>query len=66
MLSARAQYEWQVERKIKKINTSLEKSINNQRLSILQWETLLSAISNQINNLPLAVGDVTSDFECFD
>jgi len=55
-----------VERKIREINTSIEKSINNQRLSILQWETLTSVISNQINNLPLAVGNVTGDFECLD
>ena len=55
-----------VERKIREINASLEKSINNQRLSILQWETLVSVISNQINNLPIAVGDVIGDFECID
>ena len=55
-----------VERKIKEINKSIEKSINNQRLSILQWETLSSAIANQINNLPLAIGDVTGDLECLD
>ena len=55
-----------VERKIKEINRSLEKSVNNQRLSILQWETLSSPIANQINNLPLAIGDVTGDMECLD
>ena len=55
-----------VERKIQEINHSIEKSLNNQRLSILQWETLTASIANQINNLPLAIGDVTGDFECLD
>ncbi|XP_066924397.1 uncharacterized protein [Clytia hemisphaerica] len=47
-----------VERKIREINSSIEKSVHNQRLSILQWETLSSSIGNQINNLPLAVGNM--------
>ena len=55
-----------VERKIQEVNNSIEKSLNNQRLSILQWETLSASIANQINNLPLAIGDVTGDFECLD
>lgn len=49
-----------VERKIKHINLSLEKTFNNQRLSILQWETLTATIANTCNNLPLAVGNVTA------
>ena len=48
-----------VERKIKHINLSLEKTFNNQRISILQWETLAATIANTCNNLPLAVGNVT-------
>ena len=48
-----------VERKIREINSSIEKNLQNHRLSILQWETLAASIANQINNLPLAVGDVT-------
>ena len=55
-----------VERKIREINASISKTLNNQRLSILQWETLGAAIANQINNLPLAIGDVIGDFECLD
>ena len=55
-----------VERKIREINQSIEKSIQNHRLSILQWETLSSSIANQINNLPIAVGDITADLECLD
>ena len=55
-----------VERKIKEIKSSLEKSISNERLSILQWETVSSEIANGINNLPLAIGNVTTDFETLD
>ena len=55
-----------VERKIREINNSIEKSVHNHRLSILQWETLSSSIANQINNLPLAIGNIVGDFECLD
>ena len=55
-----------VERKIRESNNSLKKSAYNYRLSILQWETLSSSIANQINNLPLAIGNVVGDFECLD
>ena len=47
-----------VERKIKEINASLQKTVHNERLSILQWETICSVISNSINDLPLAIGNV--------
>ena len=55
-----------VERKIREINLSIEKSAANHRLSMIQWETLSSSISNQINNLPIAIGDVVGDLECLD
>ena len=55
-----------VERKIKEVKISLEKSIQNERLSILQWETLVAEIGNTINDLPLALGNVVSDFENMD
>lgn len=55
-----------VERKIREINSSIEKNLHHHRLSLLQWETLASSIANQINNLPLAIGDITGDFECLD
>jgi len=54
-----------VERKIKDINASLEKTIQNERLSLLQWETITALISNTINNLPLAVRSI-AEFECMD
>ena len=55
-----------VERKIKEIKISIEKNVQIERLSILQWETLGSEISNTINDLPLAIGNVVSEFEAMD
>ncbi|XP_066933238.1 uncharacterized protein [Clytia hemisphaerica] len=48
-----------VERKIREVNLSIEKIAHNERLSILQWETLGSIIANSINDLPLLVGNIT-------
>ena len=50
-----------VERKIREIKLSIEKTLHNERLSILQWETVCAEISNSINNLPL-----TSDLDSMD
>ena len=47
-----------VERKIKEVNESLDRSLKNDRLSILQWETLSAVIANTINDLPIAMGNV--------
>ena len=55
-----------VERKIRHIKECIEKSMQNERLSMLQWETLVSQIANSINDLPLAVGSVISDLENMD
>ena len=55
-----------VERKIEEVNASLDKSIHNERLSLLQLETLSAVTSNCINDLPLALENVTSVFECMD
>ena len=55
-----------VERKIKQVKESIEKSNSKERLSILQWETLGSESANCINDLPLAIGDVKSDLENID
>ena len=55
-----------VERRIKEVKISIEKSMNKDRLSIIQWETLASIIANSINNLPLAIGSITSDLENLD
>ena len=44
----------------------MNRRIQNERLSILQWETLVAQISNSINDLPLALGNVVSEFETMD
>ena len=55
-----------VERKIREVRRSLEKSLNNRRLTIMQWETITAEIANNINNLPLALGNIVSDYETMD
>ena len=55
-----------VERKIQTIKQSIEKELNNQRLSLIQWETLGSQIANSINNLPLGLGNKVADLEDLD
>ena len=59
-------YNGKVERRIKHVKESLEKTISNQRLSLLQWETIAAEVSNAINNLPSALGNIVSDFENMD
>ena len=59
-------YNGKVERRIKHVKESLEKTISNQRLSVLQWETISAELSNAINDLPLALGNIVSDFENMD
>lgn len=55
-----------VERMIKEVNVSISKIASNERLSLMQWETIGAKIANSINNLPLALGSITSDFEKLD
>ena len=55
-----------VERKIREIKKSIEKSLSNQRLSILQWETFASRAANSMNDLPLAVRDYDGDLQSID
>ena len=45
----------EVERRIRHIRESLDKSCQNERLSILQWETTSSEIAIAKNDLPLAL-----------
>ena len=52
-----------VERKIREIKGSITKRLENERISLLQWETLVSEIANTINDLQLATGNITSQFE---
>ena len=55
-----------VERKILEIRKSLEREVQNERLSLLQWETLCAEISNRINDLPIALGNIKSNYESMD
>ena len=55
-----------VERKIQSIKLSIEKELSNERLSLMQWETLGSQIANSINNLPLGLGNKVADLENLD
>ena len=56
-----------VERKVREVRKSISKSFMNKRLSIIQWETLASSVSNTINNMPLALGNSSkSNVEALD
>ena len=59
-------YNGKVECRIRHIKESLKKTISNQRLSVLQWETVSAEVSNAIIDLPLALGNIVSDFENVD
>ena len=52
-----------VERKIRHIKESIEKTVINKRLLVLQWETLIAEISNSTKDLPLAIGNIAGDLE---
>ena len=56
-----------VERKIREIKKSIMKTVSNERLDVLEWETLAASIANTINNMPLALGSsVTPSTEFID
>eukprot|EP00794_Sanderia_malayensis_P019735 gene19735-biopygen14570 len=55
-----------VERKIKSVRSSLEKNLHLHPLSIIQWGTMASITGNSINNMPLAVNNITADVEMAD
>ena len=56
-----------VERKIREIRKSMTKTMNNLRLSLMQWETLAATVANSLNNMPLALGDFShSNLEFMD
>ena len=52
-----------VERRIREVRKSIEQSVQNERLSVIQWETLAAEIANTINDQPLTLGNVVDDFE---
>ena len=55
-----------VERKIREVRKSVDICVQNERLSHIQWETLMHQISNSINNLPIGLKNLTSDLENLD
>ena len=55
-----------VERKIKEIKASIEMSFTNQRLSVIEWETVAAEISNCINDLPIGYRNWSADLENLD
>ena len=55
-----------VERRIRHVKESLATTLGHKRLSQMQWETMSAVIANSVNNLPLALGNVKSDFEAMD
>ena len=55
-----------VERKIQEVKKSIDKTMLNERLSVIQSETCAAEIANRINYLPLALGNIVSEFETMD
>ena len=55
-----------VERKIRHVRETFSKHLQNQRLSLIQWETLGYQVANTINNLPIASGKATLGIEHLD
>ena len=55
-----------VERKIQEVKKLIQKTMLNEQLSVIQWETCAAEIANRINDLPLAIGNIVSDFETID
>ena len=50
-----------VEIKIHEVKKLIEKTVLNEQLSDIQWETCAAEIANRINDLPLALGNIVSD-----
>ena len=55
-----------VERKIQEIKKSVQICAHNERLSIVQWDTLMAQISNSINNMPIGLKHRTSNLDTLD
>ena len=55
-----------VERKIREVKKSVSISIQNERLSVVQWETLMAQIGNSMNNMPIGLRNKVSDLEQLD
>ena len=44
----------------------MEKSYTNEQLSMMQWEAAAEEIGNSIKHLPIALGNISGDFEAMD
>ena len=55
-----------VERKIRHVKESLEKTVHNERLSVIEWETIGAEVSNSINDLPITLHNWSQDLENLD
>ena len=55
-----------VERKIQQVKKSISVNMASNRLSILQWESLVLEVTNGINNLPLGLGNKVECLENLD
>ena len=55
-----------VERKIRCVRESLERSMKGQKLSTIGWETLCSEIANCINDLPIGLNNYNADLDNLD
>ena len=54
-----------VERKIREVKKSVKIGVQNERLSVIQWETLMHQVSNSINNLPIGMKNKIKNLEKF-
>ena len=52
-----------VERKIQHVKAAMNKELSNERLSVIQWETLGDQIANCVNDTPSALRYVPKDIE---
>ena len=55
-----------VERKVRTVKETLNKGVQNAKLSTIEWETLCAEIANSVNNLPVVIGNETSELENLD
>ena len=55
-----------VERKIQEVKKSVSIHVENERLSMIQWETLMMQISNSINNLPIGLRSKKKNLDTLD
>ena len=55
-----------VERKIKEVKKSVLTNVQDNRLSLIQWETLMQQISNSMNNMPIGIRHKRRNLESLD